>query len=233
MKIGSRVLYPEEVGSLDAELLQISVYFGMKDNLEIMKECARACKNAGVRYVIHPVSYSLLKNETFKDVKLMAEWADIALILHDERTPEGGRIKGENEALFRNALEELGSIVTISFENATDTADVRWFWNNYADSITVDIGHIESSGIDSVEFVTSLDEATVRKIQFAHMHRNNGLHGGITDHWPLSHDCREIRALKELVKIRPDVSVILEINEVEEIAESLDILRELREELQA
>jgi hypothetical protein len=233
MKIGSRVLYPEEVGSLDAELLQISVYSGMKDNLDIMMECTRACKNADVRYVIHPVSYSILKKETFNDIKLMAEWADLALILHDERAPDGGRIKGENEALFRNALEELGSIVPVSFENATDTADVRWFWDNYADSITVDIGHIESSGIDSVEFVTSLDEATVRKIQFAHMHRNNGLHGGITDHWPLSYDCREIRALKELVKTRPDVSVILEINEVEEIAESLDILRALREELRA
>lgn len=70
----------------------------------------------------------------------------------------------------------------------------------------------------------------VGRIEFVHMHRNNGLHGGITDHWPLRPDCREVRALRKLLARRSDVSVILELNEVEQIGESLDILRSLTPE---
>jgi hypothetical protein len=232
MIVGSRMLYPEEVSFWDAELLQISVYNGMKGNLDLMQDCVLACKKACIGYVIHPVRYSLLKEEMFKDLREMAEWTDLALILHDERAPDGKRLAGEHEDRFRNALKELDSITTVSFENSTHTADVRWFWKNYADnSITLDIGHIESSGLNSLEFVASFDEHIIKKIQFIHMHRNNGLRGGITDHWPLSHNCREVKALEVLLKIKSDVSVILEINEIEEIDKSLDILRSLRDKL--
>ncbi len=231
MIVGSRILYPEEVSFWDTEILQISVYNGMKGNLGLMTDCARACREAGIRYVIHPVRYSLLQEEMFQDLREIAECADLALILHDERNPHGERLKGQYDARFRKALEELKSITSISFENSTDTADVQWFWNNYADSVTLDIGHIESSGLNSVEFVRSLDEICIEKIQFVHMHRNNGFRGGITDHWPISHACRELRALEELLKIKSDVSVILEINEIEEIQESLEILKLLRDKL--
>ncbi len=228
MIIGSRVLYPEEVDIRSAEIIQISVYRGMKDNLDIMVDCVRACREAGIRYVIHPVNYSLLHEETFDDLRKMAGYTDLSLILHDERSPGGGRLEGRYDIRFRSALEELESITTVSFENAADTGDIRWFWNNYADSLTLDIGHIESSGFNSVDFVVSLDDKTVGSIRFVHMHRNNGLHGGITDHWPLSQDCRELAALQELIKIKPDVMVILEINEIEEIEESLKLLRDMR-----
>lgn len=181
-----------------------------------------------MRYVLHPVKYSLLQDDMMKDIMTMAGSADLALILHDERGPDGERLGGEYEIRFRDALEELRSISPVSIENATDTGDIHWFWDNFADSITLDIGHVEVSGIDSVDFVTSLDEENINKIQFVHMHRNNGMHGGITDHWPLNRDCREIRALEELLRIKPDVSVILEINEIEEINKSLDILKGLR-----
>ncbi len=66
-----------------------------------------------------------------------------------------------------------------------------------------------------------------------HIHRNNGWHGGLTDHWPLSPDCRELRALEELIKIKSDVSIILEINETEMTEDSLKILRALRDRLKA
>ncbi|MBI4681632.1 MAG: hypothetical protein HY757_00780 [Nitrospirae bacterium] len=230
MIVGTRILYPEEVNYWNAEILQISVFRGMNGSLDFMRKCTDACKEAGIRYVVHPVKYSLLQEETFNDLREMAGLADLALILHDERTPEGSRLEGMEKAHFRNALEELKSIAHVSIENAAHTGDVRWFWNSFAGSITLDIGHIEAFGLDSVEFVKSLDRDLAGKIEFVHMHRNNGLHGGITDHWPLTPDCRELRALKELLKIRPDVSVILELNEVEEIEDSLDLLRKLRDQ---
>ena len=200
----------------------------MGGNLDFMRKCAYACKNAGIRYVVHPVKYSLLQEDMHNDLREMAGLADLALILHDEKTPEGERIKGHYEAPFRDILEELKSITSVSFENATDTEDVQWFWNNFADSITLDIGHVESSGLNSIEFVKSLDKKSIKKINFVHIHRNNGLRGGITDHWPLKPDCRELLALEELIKIKPDVSVILEINEIEMIDESIDLLKALK-----
>ncbi len=229
MIVGTRVVYPEELEFWDAELIQISVYRGLKDNLYFMRECAGACKKADISFVIHPVRYSLLREDMLNDLIEMAECTDLALILHDEKTSDGKRLEGAYETRFRGTLDKLKSITHVSIENASDTGDIQWFWNNFADSITLDIGHVESSGLDSIEFVRSLDKDVIKKIQFVHMHRNNGLRGGITDHWPLTPDCREIKALKELINIKSDLSVILEINEIEQIDESLDMLRALKE----
>jgi hypothetical protein len=231
MLIGSRVTYPEEVGLWNVEFLQISVYHSMKDNLNQMRNCACMCKEAGIRYVVHPIEYFVLDKETFRDLKVMAECADLALILHDEKTFEGKRLTGEHEITFRTALNELRSVASISFENATDTMDVLWFWHKYADSITIDIGHVESAGLDSVEFVKSLDREIIEKIQFVHIHRNNGWRKGLTDHWPILPDCRELKALRELLKRKYDVGVILEINETEMILDNLNLLKKLRNEL--
>lgn len=231
MFIGTRVLHPEEVGLWHADLLQISVYRGMRDNIRIMKNCAQKCRDKGIRYVVHPVSYSVLDGEIFKELKVMAEWADLALILHDEKTPEGKRIDGQNEKRFRHAIDELCSSVHVSFENAADTKDIHWFWDNYADSVTLDIGHVESAGLDSIEFVKSLEKDVIKKIQFVHMHRNNGWHGGISDHWPLLPDCRELTALGELIRKKPDVSVILELNETEMIEKNIELIKQLGDEL--
>ncbi len=231
MIIGTRVLYPEEVGYWNAEIVQISVFNGMKDNLSIMRNCVKAFREAGTKFVIHPVMYSLLQEELFDDLKEMARLSDVAMILHDERRPDGSRLEGQYAVRFKNALDELKSITPISFENAVNTGDVHWFWNNYADSITLDIGHIESFGLDSTIFVKSLDDAFISKIQFVHMHRNNGIHGGITDHWPLDSDCREVKALEELVKRKSDVSVILELNEVDQIGASLEVLAAIRDKI--
>jgi len=231
MVIGTRVLYAEEVEYWRAELLQISVYHGMDNNIEMMEKTARACREAGIRYVVHPVRYTILREDMLNDVLRMAEWTDLALILHDERTPDGKRLSGHDETRFRDALKKLQSVTSVSFENAVDTGDIHWFWDNFAESVTLDIGHVESSGLDSVEFVNALDETVLKKIQFVHIHRNNGLRGGITDHWPLSSDCREIQALTSLLKVKRDINVILEINEIEQINESLNILISLRDEL--
>ncbi len=222
------MVYPNEVGLWNAELMQISVYRNMANNLDVMMDSVRACRDAGINYVMHPVGYSLLDDEVAETLALIAEWSDLALILHDERTPEGDRLTGSHKALFDRAIDELGSMTHISLENSTNTADVQWFWDNFANSITVDIGHIESAGLNSIEFIKSLDEDTIRKVEFVHMHRNNGMHGGITDHWPLRRECRELMALEELINKKPDISVLLELNEVDEIGDSLSLLNELR-----
>ena len=225
------MLYPEEVRYWNAEILQISVYRGMKDNLRYMRECVSACRAEEVPFVIHPVKYSLLDEETAGELTEMAGLTDRGLIIHDERASGGERIRGEAMQQYRSVLEGLGSITPVSIENAADTGDIHWFWDTFAGSITLDIGHIESFGLDSRDFVKDLDREYISRVRFVHMHRNNGLRGGITDHWPLTADCNEVAALRDLVRINPDVSVILEINEVDQTGQSLDILRAVRDEV--
>jgi hypothetical protein len=137
MIIGSRVLYPEEVSSWNAEIFQISVYRGMKKNLEHMKNCALKCREVGKPYVIHPVSYFLLDEMMLEDIREMAKWSDCALILHDEKSLAGGRLEGKDKSRFKNNLQEITSITDVSFENATDTGDVQWFWDNACQQNTV------------------------------------------------------------------------------------------------
>jgi hypothetical protein len=231
MRIGSRIVHPSEVGLWTAEIFQISVYRGVKDNLVLMRQCAERCRDAKIPYIIHPVHYSLFDRNALQDLQEMAEWADMCMILHDERTAEGLRIEGEAETSFREALGRLAAKIPISFENSTNTGDVRWFWAKYADSLTVDLGHVEAWGLDCLAFVKALDEATLQKVHYVHMHRNNGRHGGITDHWPLTRDCREVIALRELLLRKKDADLLLEINETDGIEESLEILRNIRDAL--
>ena len=55
----------------------------------------------------------------------------------------------------------------------------------------------------------------------------NGIRGGIRDHWGLTEDCRELRALKHLLARRKGLKVILEVIEAEDVEKSLDLLRSL------
>ena len=79
MQIGTRITYPEEAGLYDVDLLQISIYHGMNDNLRYMKQCAETCREKGIRYVIHPVMYSILDKTMFQEVKEMKDF-DFILI---------------------------------------------------------------------------------------------------------------------------------------------------------
>jgi hypothetical protein len=174
MMVGTRVLFPEEVNRWGAEFLQITVYRSMKDNIMQMEDCVRLCRNKSIRYVIHPVGYYLQDSTMLEELRLMAELSDLALILHDEKTLEDARLSGATETDFRETVRELVSVSSVSFENAIDTRDTRWFWDNFAESITLDIGHVEAAGLDSIDFVRSLDEKTINKIDYVHIHRNNG-----------------------------------------------------------
>ncbi len=231
MLVGYRITRPEEAGRFRADLVQISVYRGMEGNPERVEACAHACMGIGRPYVIHPVNYSLLDEDpqTLSDLKAMARWSDLGFILHDEATAGGGRVSGRLAETLRKNLDELKSLVPVSIEDAVNVRDILWFWKNFADSVTLDVGHLEAAGIDSVEFVKKLDAGTMGKIDFVHMHRKYRFRGGLVDHWPLVPGCRELAALRELLKSRRDVRAILELNE-DETEDNLKLLYALDEE---
>ena len=234
MLVGYRITRPEEAGRFKADLVQISVYRGMEGNLERVEACARACRKIGRHYIIHPVNYSLLDEDprVLAELKAMAQWAygrTWGLILHDEVSPGRGRVTGGLAERLRGNIRRMAALASVSFENAVNVGDVLWFWENFADSVTLDIGHLEAAGIDSIGFVKALDAGTAGKIDFVHMHRKHLMRGGLVDHWPLVPGCRELVALGELLKSRPDVRAILELNE-EETEGNLQILYALDEE---
>jgi len=233
MKIAYRVARPDDVGRWDGDFAQLSVYRQWPGSMQGAHECVRRLRERGIPYVVHPVGFSLIGGpEDVEAVKMMAGLSDMALILHDERAPGGGRIEGDLEARFRKALDELERIVPVSLENALNTADAPWFWERFARSVTIDIGHIEGAGLVSTEFVQNLPDSIVNKIEFVHMHCNATLRGGLTDHWPLREGCRELEALRLLLGRKRDLSVILEINEVEEMNDSIELLRKLGREFE-
>jgi hypothetical protein len=201
--------------------------------MEMMLRTTEACRFAHIRYVIHPVEYTLseVRPERRKilmdDLRAMAERADLALIVHDESMPGGKRLADEEADAYRESLLELSRLCVVSIENAGANKDVMWFWREYAESITLDIGHLEVAGIDSIKFVKSLESDILEKIDFVHMHRVNGVRGGIRDHWGLTADCRELIALKELLARKKGLRLILEIIEAEDVEKSLDLLRSL------
>jgi sugar phosphate isomerase/epimerase len=161
-------------------------------------------------------------------MRTIAEHVDLALIIHDERTPLGARLHDTYERAFKEALEELSSICTVSIENAADSHDIQWFWKHFANSVTLDIGHLEAAGIDSIRFINELEIDIINKINYVHLHRCNSLHwSGLKDHWSLLKDCQELRALKVLLERKEDVGVILEINDMENLKESLELLEKI------
>ncbi len=234
MIYGYRVVNEKEVGLYPAGLVQISHYRGPSDGIDKMIRAVHACRSQGIRYVIHPLGYFLsdtretYRAETMDVMKKIAEHVDLALIIHDERTPGGARLRDTYERAFRDALEELSSLCTVSIENAGDTCDIKWFWKLFAASVTLDIGHLEAAGIDSIRFIKELETDIINKINYVHLHRYNGLHrSGLKDHWSLSKDCKELKALKVLLERKEDVGVILEINDMENLKESLAFLEKL------
>lgn len=233
MLYGYRITNKEEVGLYDVDLIQVSFYNGWGIGLRELEEITSLCKEKKIKYVIHPVNFFLSetrpkeREETMEALRLMARWTDMALIMHDEGVPLGGRLFGLWEKNYRDALYELEEICKVSIENANNSYDAKWFWRNFASSITIDIGHLEAAGIDSYKAVRDFPSDLLNRLEFVHLHRNNGLRAGLTDHWPITRKCREVKALEGLLKIKSDIKVILEVNETEAIEENLRILEEI------
>jgi len=231
MRIGHRIIEPQEAGRWEAELLQISVYKNWGGSHDVARRCAERCAETGLPHVLHPVGYSLLDDEDRRAVLAMLPLAGEAIIMHDERTSDGGRLTAELISRYTDAVREMAEHVHVSIENSEFTADIIWFWREVGGGVTLDMGHMERAGINSESFVTSLPQDIISRVDYVHMHHNNGLHGGIPDHWPLRPGCRELAALELLLEKKKDVGVILEINEREETAESLQLLAKLRARL--
>jgi sugar phosphate isomerase/epimerase len=233
MIFGYRITKKDDVGLYSADLVQISFYNGWGMGIEGLEEITSLCKEKKIRYVIHPVNFFLSetrlkeREETMEVLRRAARLTDMALILHDERVPGGGRLFGIWEKTYRDGLNEIEKICNVSIENANNSHDAEWFWRNFALSITIDIGHLEAAGINSSKAIKDLPSDLLDRIEYVHLHRNNGLRAGLTDHWPITRRCRELNALEGLLKRKSDIRVILEINETEEMGENLRILGEL------
>ncbi len=230
MKIGYRVVEIDDVGKYPADLVQISYWKTFGPDLDQVKKIALRCRELSIPYVIHPVFTPLsetrpdLSEKNLEELMMLAGLADLGMILHDETLPGGGRLSGERLAQYQTNLKRLSLRCPVSIENANNTSDIDWFWQEIGGSITLDMGHFESSGIDSAEKVKSLPDEILERVNYVHMHRKNGDHGGILDHWPLTENCREVHAFSELARRKRDVSIILEVNEMDQVGESLDIL---------
>jgi len=234
VKIGYRVAAKEDINRYPADLVQISYWKRFGPSLEEIREMASACREISLSYVIHPVFTPLsetrpgLREENLMELTALAEMADLGLILHDETGRNGDRLSGRRLKQYRETLERLSSLCPLSIENANNTRDIDWFWREMGGSITLDMGHFESSGIDSVQKVRSLPKEFLNRLDYVHMHRKNGDHGGILDHWPLTRNCREVHALEALLQRKKGISVILEVNEMDQVGESLNILEGIR-----
>ncbi|NWF52815.1 MAG: hypothetical protein HXY47_07005 [Nitrospirae bacterium] len=231
MIYGYRVIGEEEIGLYPVSLIQISVFKGWVGGVEQMMKVVSACRSLNLRYVIHPLGYFLSetrhehRKETMDAMQTFARNVDLALIIHDETTPWGSRLEGIYEEAYKEALHELSAICPVSIENANNTLDIKWFWKRFATSITLDIGHVEAAGIDSERFVIELGEDIIDKLNYVHLHRYNGHHDGLLDHWSLLVNCRELRAFEHLLKRKQDIGVILEINDMENLGENLRLIK--------
>jgi hypothetical protein len=150
-------------------------------------------------------------------LRILAEWSDLGLILHDETLPDGRRLEGELKKLYEEGLRELGEICPVSIENANKSRDILWFWRQFAPAALLDIGHLEAAGLDSLRFVKELPGDILEKINYVHIHRREEA----GDHLSLDRPCRELEALREILRRKPDVKILIEIDGKKELEESL------------
>ena len=231
INIGFRIFDDTYIDKFDLDLVQISVWHNNEEDIQHVAELARKLKELGRRFIVHPASLELsetrpeVRKHYLDTLRKYAHMSDLGLIIHDETLAWGGRLGGEWKYSYMSALAELEQICPVSIENARDSTDAFWFWDTYARSITFDIGHFEAAGMDTFQVVYDLQEEMVEKLDYIHIHRNNGMKDiGITDHWPLVEGCAELEILKKLLEKKPEAKVILEVDGENDIKESLDVI---------
>lgn len=230
MKLGYRIFNIGEIVESDLPLVQISVWHKDGEDIKRVSQMAGALKNRGLDFVIHVASLYMsetrpgIRDYHLQSLKEYAKMADLALVVHDETGPDGNRLNGIWREAYEEALAELEKICRVSIENAFDSKNALWFWDQFADSITFDIGHFEAAGMDVLGVIEDLEDGHIKKLDFVHIHRNDGVHwGSITDHWPLTMGCVEIGALERLLELKEDVGVIIEVD-VKDLPQSLQAL---------
>ncbi|HUL00899.1 MAG TPA: hypothetical protein VLX29_08600 [Nitrospirota bacterium] len=244
MEIGYRIIRPDDVGKQPLQLAQISLWrvanwrvaVGQQAVKEAM-EIEIACKERQIRTVYHPIEYPLtgdLASHSMDVMQQLALTSDLGMIIHDESGADGNRLSKDDEKVFEQNVLKLSSICPISIENAINSHDITWFWERFVlkasenVSITIDIGHMESAGIDSIDYVRLMPERFVERVNYIHLHHKAEERYGIKDHWPLVLGCREIEALKVFIKRKPNVRVILELNAAKPgMGQSIELLKDI------
>jgi sugar phosphate isomerase/epimerase len=244
MEIGYRIIRPRDVGTQPLLFAQISLWqsanWGVAEGEQAVTQAiaiASACTVRRIRTIFHPLEYPLANehaDRTMGVMRRLAAASDLGIIIHDEGGPDGKGLSPVEGALFEKNLAELGRLCPVSIENAFNSGDITRFWERFVVpapknvSITVDIGHLESADIDAIAFVRDLPQRLMERVNFVHMHHKDKERYGIKDHWPLVAGCREIEALKELLKRRPDVRVVLELDTSGDgLRQSIELLKDL------
>lgn len=231
MNLGFRIIDDRYMDKFDLDLVQISVWHNKEEDFERTSYLAGKLKQQKRRFVIHPSRLYLsetrpeVREYYLRYLKKYASMSDLGLIVHDETLAWGGRLYGAWAEAYQLALSELEAICPVSIENASYSPDALWFWEYFANSVTFDIGHFEAAGVDCLKLIANLPECLIKKIQFIHLHRNNGPKDiGITDHWPLVEGCPELRILKRLLELKNEIKIILEIDGSDNLSKSLEVL---------
>jgi sugar phosphate isomerase/epimerase len=242
MELGYRIIRPQDVGLQPLAFAQISLWRTAAWDIAVGEravteaiEIAAVCKTLGIRTVFHPLEYPLTTiqaSQTMNVMRRLAAASDLGIIVHDEGGAGGERISAAEEAMFKRNLAEISGLCHVSIENSFNSGDIIKFWERFVlparegVSITIDIGHLESAAIDSISFICTLPDRLLSRVHFAHVHHKAEDRSGIKDHLPLVPGCREIEALKELIRRRPDVRVVLELDAGKEgMGQSIELLK--------
>ncbi len=245
MELGYRIIRPDDVGKYSLKFAQISLWreadWGVSDGERAVREAIRiaaACRALGVRTVFHPLEYPLVGEPAAKTravLKRLAAESDLGIIIHDEGGEDRRRLSAAQAEQYEGVVREAGSLCPVSIENSYNSGDITWFWERFVVrapekvSLTLDIGHLELAGLDSVSFVRNMPQPLIDRMQFVHMHHHDGgsTHS-VKDHKPLVAGCREIEALKVLLERKRDLHVVLELDAGQDgMAQSIELLKGL------
>ncbi len=244
MQLGYRIIRAADIGTQSVNFAQISLWrtadWGVADGNRGVREAIRmadACRQQGIRTVYHPLEYPLtgeLAPGTVEVMQRLAQASDLGIIIHDEGG-ENGRLSGPDAVQYGVNVRAVSRLCPVSIENSYNSGDITWFWERFVlpmpepVSITLDIGHLELAGIDSVRFVASLSEALLSRLLFVHIHHHDGASSAwVKDHQALVPGCREIEALRLLLQRKQDLWVIVELDAAETgMKESIALLKNL------
>jgi hypothetical protein len=245
MELGYRIIRPDDVGKYPLKFVQISLWrtanWDVADGEEAVRQAiaiAQTCKARGIRTVFHPLEYPLANAagpQTLEVMRRLATASDLGIIVHDEGGKDRERLSAAEADTYEKNVMEISGLCHLSIENSYDSGDSTWFWERFVVpappdvSITLDIGHLELAGLDSVLFIRDLPQRFIERIKFAHLHHHDprGPHE-VKDHKPLVSGCTEIEALKALLARKSDIRVVLELDAAEDgMMQSIELLEQL------
>src|SRR5574337_381967 len=243
MELGYRIIRPDDAGKYPLRFAQISLWreanWGVAEGEEAVRqaiEIARTCKAQGIRTVFHPLEYPMageLASRTVDVLRRLAATCDLGIILHDEGGAGRERLSPAETEQYERSVREISARCPVSIENSYNSGDITWFWERFvvpapeSVSLTLDIGHLELAGLDSVSFVRNMPQYLIDRMQFVHMHHHDSKDTHwVKDHKPLEPGCREIEALKLLLQRKRDVFVVLELDAAGDgMTQSIELLK--------